>query len=385
MASEPKSIPYGRQWIDDDDIAAVTAALRGDWLTQGPTVQKFEQALAERCGAAYAVAVSNGTVALHLACLAAGLQEGDEVITSPITFLASATTVVAAGARPVFADIDRQDWTISPDQVGAALTTRTRAIIPVDFAGLPCDLEALRKIADEKDLLIIADACHSIGATYAGRPVGGTGLADMTCFSFHPVKTITTGEGGAVLTDDETLAERLRRLRHHGITKAPEALTRKDEGPWYYELHEPALNGRLTDIQCALGLSQLAKLDRFIARRQQLAQRYREELAHIQGVGFQAEPDSRTNAHHLFVMSLDPRHHDRDATLAALARRGINCQVHYYPLHLQPYFMQTFGTKQGDCPAAESYATGCMSLPIYPALEDADQQRVIERLDELLT
>lgn len=383
MSAACKVIPYGRQFIDDDDIEAVTAALRGDWLTQGPTVRRFEEELASACGAKHAVAVSNGTVALQLACLAADLKEGDEALTSPITFLASATAAVACGARPRFADIDPKDWTISPSAAAAAINERTKVIIPVDFAGLPCDLENLRALADASQLTIISDACHSIGATYHGHPVGGTGLAHMTCFSFHPVKTITTGEGGAVLTDDVALAEKLRLLRHHGMTKDPAALSRRDEGPWYYELHQPALNGRLTDFQCALGLSQLKKLERFVARRQMIARRYRDALDNIPGVSLQAEPEGRSNAHHLFVIHVDGRH-DRRALFEALAREGIHCQVHYHPVHLQPYFMQTFGTGVGDCPAAEAYAAGCLSLPIYPALEDDDQQRVIDRLQALL-
>ena len=304
-----------------------------------------------------------------------------DVESIPPKLLAETDIVVSAQGQSAF--VVTFDYTGEQSGHLALIADPAERIDDADRRNNRLDLELA--IATGVDIAVESIELEPVGATYAGRPIGGTGLADMTCFSFHPVKTITTGEGGAVLTDDRTLAERLRRLRHHGITKTPETLTRKNKGPWYYELHEPALNGRLTDIQCALGLSQIAKLDRFIARRRQLAQRYREELAHIPGVGFQAEPDSRTNAYHLFVLGLDPRYHDREATLAALAREGINCQVHYYPLHLQPYFMQAFGTKQGDCPAAESYAAGCISLPIYPALEDADQQRVIARLRELLT
>jgi len=378
-----KKIPYGRQCIEDDDIAAVLEALRGDWLTQGPAIERFERSLAERCGARHAVAVSNGTAALHLACLAAGVAPGDEGITSPITFLASATCLVYCGADARFADIDPDSWTIDPEQIREKITDRTKVLLPVDYGGLPCDLAGIREIADEHDLTVIQDACHSLGANYRGKPVGGTGFAELVCFSFHPVKTITTGEGGAVVTDDDLLARRLRRLRHHGIRRKPDELERAD-GPWYYELHEVGYNARITDIQCALGSSQLRKLDRFVSRRQQIAARYREAFAEEPSVVCQSTPEDRTNAHHLFAVRLDERTHDRRTVFEALSREGIGTQVHYVPVHLQPFFRERFGTSEGDCPRAEGFYRGALSLPMFPTLSDADVDRVIDTTRRVL-
>ncbi len=367
-------IPYGRQWLDDDDIASVVEVLRGDWLTQGPAVQRFEEALASRCGARHAVAVANGSVALHLACMAADLGPGDEGITSPITFLASASCMVHCGARPVFADIDPRTWLIDPRAVEALLSERTRVLIPVSFAGLPCDMEALRDLADRRGLFLIEDACHAIGGRYRDRPVGG-GLAHMTCLSFHPVKHVTTGEGGAILTDDDAVAERLRRLRHHGITR-DRTLLHHDDGPWYHEAIEIGINGRLSDIQCALGLSQLKKLDAFLARRRVIAERYRTELAHIDGLTLQHVPRDRCHAYHLFVVHLDPALYDRSAVFAALRRRGVAPQVHYIPVHRQPAMRAVAGV-QGPLPHAEHYYAGCLTLPMFPALTDGEQGRAI--------
>ncbi len=376
-------IPYGRQWIDDDDVTAVVEVLRGDWLTQGPAVERFERALAERCGARHAVAVSNGTAALHLACLAAGLSHDDEGITSPLTFLASASCLISCGARPRFADIDARTWTLDPAEVERRISPRTKALIPVDYGGLPCDLDRLRALADQHDLTVIHDACHSLGATYRQRPIGGTGLAEMTCFSFHPVKVVTTGEGGAVATDDDRLARRLRRLRHHGVSRSREAAERFG-GPWAYELRELGLNARITDLQCALGLSQLGKLDRFVARRRQIAARYREALAELPGLTVQGEPGDRSSAHHLFAVHLDPERYDRRAVFEALGQRGIRCQVHYVPVHLQPLLLQRYGTAEGDCPRAERFYRGALSLPLFPRLTDADVDRVIEATREVI-
>lgn len=372
-----KTIPYGRQCIDDDDIEAVVDVLRSDRLTQGPAVERFEAALAERCGARHAVAVSNGTAALHLACLAVGVAPGDEGVTSPLTFLASATCLVYCGAAPRFADIDPETWTIDPDCIAERLTERTKVLIPVDYAGLPCDLDRIRKIADQHGLMVIQDACHSLGASYREQPVGGTGLAELVCFSFHPVKTITSGEGGALLTDDDLLAKRLRRLRHHGIRREPDQLERFD-GPWYYELHDVGYNARITDLQCGLGLSQLRKLDRFIERRQEIASIYRAAFANEPGVACQAVPRDRTNAHHLFAIHLDPGLHDRREVFDSLGREGVGTQVHYVPVHLQPFFKKRFGTAAGDCPEAERFYRGALSLPMFPAMSEEDVKRVID-------
>lgn len=375
QVSDKPFIPYGRQWLDEDDIAAVVEVLRGDWLTQGPAVARFEEALAHYCGAKHAIAVSNGTVALHLACLAAGLGPGDEGITSPITFLASANCMIYCGARPVFADIKPDTWNIDPAEIEKKITDKTKIIIPVHLAGLPCDMEAIDAIAEKHGLLVIEDACHAIGGSYKGEKIGGSKTSAMKCLSFHPVKHMTTGEGGAIMTDDDELADRLRRLRHHGITK-DESMMGRNDGPWYYEAVDIGYNGRITDFQCALGVSQLKKLDRFVARRREIADRYREELAGIDGLSFQAVPDDREHAYHLFVVHLDPEKHDRLEVFNSLLADNIGPQIHYVPVNGQPAMVQAAG-KQGPFPHAENYYKGCISLPVFPALQPADQGRVI--------
>jgi UDP-4-amino-4,6-dideoxy-N-acetyl-beta-L-altrosamine transaminase len=372
-----KGIPYGRQWIDQEDISAVIEALQGDWLTQGPGVERFESALAEYCGARYAIAVSNGTVALHLACLAAGIGPGDAGITSPITFVASANCLLYVGARPVFADILDLTWNLSPTLTEKRLTEKTKVIIPVDLAGLPCDLDSFRTIADKNNLMIIEDACHALGATYEGNRTGGSGLADMTCLSFHPVKHITTGEGGAILTDDASLANRLRTLRHHGITTDPACMEQND-GPWYYEMLEVGYNGRITDFQCALGASQLKKQERFISRRREIAESYRKGLEHVEGISFQYEPPGRQNVYHLFVVHMEPSKYDRRKVFENMHAGGVCCQVHYVPIHLQPVYRRLLGHEEGDLPVAERYYRGCLSLPIYPKMTASEIQTVIE-------
>lgn len=370
-----RKIPYGRQSIDEDDVAAVTAVLRGDWLTQGPAVARFEQDLAAYCGARHAVAVANGTVALHLACVAAGVKEGDEGITSPITFLASANALLYCGARPVFADIDARTWNLDPVEVARRVTPRTRVLIPVHFAGLPCDLAALRRIADDHGLTVVEDACHALGARYRGARVG-SGPGHMACFSFHPVKHLTTGEGGAILTDDDELAGRLRELRHHGITKDPARMSRA-EGGWYYEAHELGYNARITDIQCALGISQLRKLDGFLARRAEIAARYHRELAGVPGLSFQHVPAGSQHAYHLVVAHFDPSRHDRRSLYDTLHANGVGVQVHYVPVHRQPIIEQRAGV-QGPLPNADHYYAGCLSLPVFPGLTESDQAYVID-------
>ncbi len=376
--NERRIIPYGKQLIEDDDIQAVVEALRGDWLTQGPGVQRFEEALAQYCGAKHAVAVANGTIALHLACLAAGVGPGDEGVTTPITFLASANCLLYVGAKPVFADIDPATWNIDPAEIEKKITEKTKVLIPVHFGGLPCDMKEIREIADRHGLTIIEDACHAIGGEYKGKRVGGTGTAEMTCLSFHPVKHMTTGEGGAVLTDDEALAEKLKRLRHHGVTRDPQLMS-KNDGPWYHEAVEVGYNGRITDIQCALGLSQLGKLDRFLARRREIAKRYHEEFAGIEGLSMQPISKDRLNAYHLFVVHFDPDRYDRLAIFEHLRKEGIAPQVHYIPVHKQPAMRQAAG-EAGELPNAERYYQGCLSLPMFPSLSDVEQGRVISSL-----
>jgi UDP-4-amino-4,6-dideoxy-N-acetyl-beta-L-altrosamine transaminase len=390
-------ILYGRQWIDEEDINAVIDVLKGDWITQGPKIDEFEKALANYCGAKYAVAVNSGTAALHLACLAAGIKEGDEVITTPITFVASANCVVYCGGIPVFADINKDTYNIDPSEIRKKITSKTKAVIPVDFAGLPCDMEAIRKIADEHDLIIIEDACHALGAEWKdsnGRwhKTGSCSYSDMTVFSFHPVKHITTGEGGAVLTNNAELYEKLLSLREHGIIRNPEKFINKDlafslnpeslilnPNSWYYEIHELGFNYRITDIQCALGLSQLKKLDMFLAKRRSIASAYSQAFKDIELVTTPAEPEDKKPAYHIYVLQIDFERlgKTRADVMNKLRASGIGTQVHYIPIHLQPYYRNNFGYRKGDYPAAEEYYDKALSIPIYPKMNDAEIKRVI--------
>src|SRR3989475_2950571 len=329
-------LPYAHQTIEPDDLAAVIQALASDWITQGPTIARLERALAERGGVKPAVAVANGTAALHAACWAAGLGPGDEAITTPLTFAATANAVVYQGARPVFVDIDRTTLNLDPDAVKRVATERTRAILPVDFAGLPCEYDRLLPLAREHGWLVIADAAHSFGGACDGRPVGA--LADMTTLSFHPAKLITTGEGGAVLTDRDDLAERLRTMRHHGIRYADPAR------PWRYEIPEPGNNYRLTDFQSALGLSQLAKLDRFWERRDRLARRYRERLQDSAFLELPALPEGRRHGWHLFVvmLRLDRPAADPGTIVPALRAQNIGAPGHYPLCYPPPLYHRRF-------------------------------------------
>ncbi|MDJ0765390.1 MAG: UDP-4-amino-4,6-dideoxy-N-acetyl-beta-L-altrosamine transaminase [Myxococcota bacterium] len=371
-------IPYGKQYLDETDIEAVVGVLKGNWLTQGPMVEAFETALAHYCGAKFAIAVSNGTVALHLACLAAGVGSGDEGITSPITFIASANCLVYAGAKPVFADIQSNTWNISPNEIEKQITSKTKVIIPVHFAGLPCDMTAIRNIADRHQLIVIEDACHALGARIGSQRIGGTDTADLVCFSFHPVKHITTGEGGAILTDNEEYANKIRMLRHHGITKDPAVLTRID-GPWYYEAHITGYNARLSDIQCAIGCSQLKKIDTFLLRRKEIAERYLRELKNMPGLSFQSVQPVFDHAYHLFVAHFDPARYDRLGMFEYLKKNGIAPQIHYVPAHHQPV-MKKYAGKQGSLPNADHYYEGCISLPMFPSLTTDQQSKVIDTI-----
>jgi perosamine synthetase len=370
-------LPYAHQTIEPDDLAAVNAALTADWITQGPLVARFERALAERAGVKHAIAVANGTAALHAACWAAGLGPGDEVITTPLTFAATANAVVYQGAQPVFADIDGSTLNVALDAVKRVATARTRALLPVDFAGLPCEYDRLLPLAREHGWIVIADAAHSFGGASDGRPVGA--LADMTTLSFHPVKLITTGEGGAVLTDRDDLAERLRAMRHHGIRYAEPAR------PWRYEIPEPGNNYRLTDFQSALGLSQLGKLDRFWERRDRLARRYRERLAGSQFVELPALPGGQRHGWHLFVvmLRLERLSADRDAIVEALRAENIGATVHYPLVYRHPFYRDWLGGTAGLCPTAELVEERLLTLPLFPSMSDADQDDVLRALDKI--
>lgn len=370
-------LPYARQTIEAEDIAAVSRALAGDWITQGPTVARFEAALAAAAGVRHAVAVASGTAALHAACWAAGLGPDDEVITTPLTFAATANAIVYQGARPVFADIDGPTLTLEPAAVKRLATPRTRAVLAVDFAGLPCDWDALRTLAREHGWLLIADAAHSLGGALGAGPVGT--LADLTTFSFHPAKLITAGEGGAAVTDRADLAERLRIMRHHGIRYEDPAR------PWRYQIEVPGYNYRLTDFQCALGLSQLARLERFWGARDGLARRYRERLATSPFLALPALPAGRRHGWHLFVvlLRLDRLTTDRDTVLRALRAENIGATLHYPLVHLHPFYRRRFGYGPGLCPIAEDAERRLVTLPLFPSMSEADQDDVLRALDKV--
>jgi perosamine synthetase len=382
-------LPYARQWLDAEDIRAVVEVLQSDWLTQGPVVGAFERALADRCGARYAVAVSSGTAALHLACLAAGVGNGDIGLTSPITFVASANCIAYCGGTPAFVDVDPRTITLDPSDMEAfCRRQKPKVVIPVDFAGQPADLPTIHKIAREYGALVIEDAAHSLGATYDYRgKVFRTGCcahADMATLSFHPVKQITTGEGGAILTNDADLYQRLVDLRAHGITKDPTRLTRED-GPWYYEQQELGFNYRITDLQCALGLSQLRKLAQFVERRRELVQRYRNLLADREdSVTLLTEIPGRRSSYHLLVAKLNDGPERRRAAFQRLRAAGIYAQVHYIPVHTQPWYRKRFGYRWGDFPHAEGYYASCLSLPLFPKMSDSDVDRTVAALRDAL-
>jgi UDP-4-amino-4,6-dideoxy-N-acetyl-beta-L-altrosamine transaminase len=384
------TLPYGRQWLDGEDLHAVVEVLRGDWLTQGPTVAAFERALAECCGARYAVAVSSCTAALHLACLAAGVGPGDVGITSPITFVASANCVAYCGGTPCFADIDPRTVTLDPVVLEEVCARRPpKVILPVDFSGQPADLPAIERIARRYGAVVIEDAAHALGATYEHEGncyrAGACAHADMAVLSFHPVKHITTGEGGAILTNSPELYERLQRLRTHGITRDPELLTRND-GPWYYEQHDLGYNYRITDFQCALGLNQLRKLPRFVERRRQLVDLYREKLADLSDeLSLLLESPGRCSSYHLLVAQIRGGAARRRKVFEALQARGIRPQVHYIPVHLQPWYRECCGFREGQYPHAEAYYAGCISLPLFPAMTDEDLHRVVAELRAALS
>lgn len=371
-------VPYGRQSICEDDIAAVVEVLKSDWLTQGPTVINFEKAVAEYCGAKFAVAVSNGTAALHLAALAAGFGPGDEVITSPITFVASANCIVYAGAKPVFADIDAQTYCVDPAEIEKRLTPIVKGVIPVHFSGQPCNMEAISKIAKDNALIVIEDGAHAIGASYEENgeqyKIGSCAHSDMTIFSFHPVKHITTGEGGMITTNNEELYQILLLLRTHGITKDPERLTRVD-GPWYYEQQSLGFNYRITDFQCALGLSQLGKLDAFVSRRREIVQVYNSAFGVCEKLIIPFEESRANSSWHLYMLQVKSL--DRLVFFNALREKGLGVNVHYIPVHLQPYFSETYGYCAGDFPKAEEYYSRAITLPLFPTMTDEEVQYVV--------
>lgn len=368
-------LPYGRQCVDEEDIQAMVAVLRSDWLTTGPKIREFEEAFAARVGAQHAVAVCNGTAALHAAVHVLGIGPGDEVIVPAMTFAATANCVVYQGGTPVFADVDNGTLLIDPAQVEKKVTPRTKAIIAVDYAGQPCDYDRLRAIADHHGIKLVDDACHALGGTYKGRPAGV--LADLNTFSLHPVKHITTGEGGIITTNDATLAQRMKVFRNHGITS--DHRQREAAGGWFYEMVDLGYNYRLTDFQCALGLSQLRKLQMWIERRQNIARRYDAAFADLQAVRPLTAGPNVSHAYHLYVimLDLDKLRVKRDTVFAALRAEGIGINVHYIPVHLHPFYQKRFGTQSGFCPVAEAAYERIVSLPIFPGMTDGDAEDVI--------
>lgn len=375
-------IPYGRQIIDDDDVAAVMAVLQGEWLTTGPAVKEFEAGFADYVGAEHAVAVANGTAALHLAMLAAGIGPGMEVIVPALTFVASANAARYVGADVRFADIDPETFLIDPASVAELVTPRTRAIVPVDYGGMPCDYDALEALADEHDLIIIEDACHAPGALYRGRKIGN--IADLTAFSFHPVKHLTTGEGGMVTTNSAEYAERLTAFRGHGIYNDFRA--REAAGTWEFDQVDLGFNYRISDINCALGLSQLAKLPEWVEQRRHLAEQYKKALGPLSNkIATQEAPEGSLSSWHLFpIRFLGPDAEEiRRRAFESLRAEGIGVNVHYRPVYLNTYY-RDLGYEEGLCPNAESVYSGLLSLPMWPGLETEGMARVVNALKRVI-
>jgi len=375
-------LPYAKQWIDEADIAAVTNILKGDYLTTGPTVPLFEQEIAEYVGAKYAVAFSSGTAALHAACIAAGITDGDEVITTPLTFAATANSILYAGGTPVFADIDPNTYNISPQSVEKLITPKTKAIIPVDYTGQPAAYDEILKIARKHQLIVIDDAAHALGATFQEKSIGS--IAHMTMFSFHPVKHITTGEGGMITTNDQSLYEKLVLFRSHGITRDVEKLHVKDEVA-YYEMQTLGYNYRMTDIQAALGISQIQKLPAFLVNRKELVQRYNEAFSKFGELITPFQLANCQSSWHLYVLRFDTNQLQttRKEIFQALQRENIGVNIHYIPVYLHPYYEQ-LGYPKGLCPHAEKVYEEIITLPLFPKMTKQDQQDVIAAVSKVV-
>ncbi|MCD4832090.1 MAG: UDP-4-amino-4,6-dideoxy-N-acetyl-beta-L-altrosamine transaminase [Anaerohalosphaeraceae bacterium] len=381
-----KFLPYSRQFIDDDDIAAVVDVLKSDFLTQGPAVAAFEKALADYCGAEYAVAFSSGTAALHGAYFAAGLGSSDELITSPMTFLSTSNAALFLGARPVFVDVESDTGNIKADLIEKAITDKTKIVVPIHFSGHPVDMEAISKTAKEHNLVLIEDACHALGAEYKGKKIGNCEFSDMAVFSFHPVKAIACGEGGAVLTNNKDYYEKMMMFRQHGVTKDPKRLVNKtqDCGEWYYEMQCLGYNYRLTDMQAALGTSQLAKLDGFINRRREIVEIYARAFAGNDYFDVLSERDYAKSAWHLYPVRLKDKYVSRRVEIfEKLRKSGFWVQVHYLPVHLQPYY-QELGYGSDICPAATDYYQRIISIPLFPTMVDEDAEYVAETIFQIL-
>jgi len=384
-------IPYGRQTISEADIQAVVEVLRSGFLTQGPTIPAFENAVANYCGTQYAFAVNSATSALHIACLALGVGKGDSVWTSPITFVASANCALYCGADVDFVDIDPRTYNLSTEKLGEKLSLAEqtgklpKVVIPVHLCGQPCDMAGIYALSQRYGFKIIEDASHAIGGKYQNQAIGNCRYSDITVFSFHPVKIITTGEGGMALTNNAELAERLGRLRSHGITRDPAQMTHAPDGPWYYQQLELGFNYRMTDLQAALGLSQMQRLDEFVSKRHALSQRYDALLADLPIITPWQHPDSYSGLHlYVIRLKLDEINASHRAVFDALRAAGIGANIHYIPVYRQPYYEQ-MGFKEGYCIEAEQYYAEAISLPMYPALTEAQQDYVVAKLQEALT
>lgn len=372
-------LPYGRQSLTDADIAAVVDVLRSDWLTTGPTIDEFERVFASMVGARHGISFSSGTAALHAAVFAAGVTPGDEAITTPLTFCATANAVLYLGGLPVFADVQPDTLTLDPDQVARLVTARTKAILPVDYAGHPAALDHLLAIADRHGLVVIEDAAHALGATLQGRPVGA--ISHMTVFSLHPVKHVTTGEGGMVTTNDDDLARRLRLFRGHGIES--NARTRQAEGTWFYEMTALGYNYRLSDIACALGLSQLSRLADNLSRRRAIAARYADAFAGVRGLALPVTQRGVSPAWHLYPVRVASSI-DRGDVFRALRAEGLGVNVHYIPVHLHPYYRERFGYRGGEFPVAEGAYAQLISLPMFHGMTDQDVEDVCSAVNKVM-
>lgn len=377
-------IYYGKQWIDENDICAVDEVLRSDYVTCGPKTQELERSLEQYTGARHAVAVSNGTAALHCACMAAGIGVGDEVITTPLTFAASANCALYCGAKPVFADVEEDTYNIDPKSIEDKITDKTKAVVAVDFTGQAVKHREIREICDRHHLIFIEDAAHAIATTYSGVQVGN--LADITTFSFHPVKTITGGEGGAVLTNSDELYQKIQLVHTHGITHDPVLMEEPvHEGPWYYEQIMLGYNYRITDIQAALIVSQMKKLDQFKARRKKIVKMYDEAFAQIPEIIVQKEIAESDTCRHLYIIRLDTEKLSctRREFFDAMSAENVQCQIHYVPVYWFPYY-QKLGYKKGLCPVAEEVYKGIMSIPLYPKMTDQDVSDVIHAVTKVV-
>lgn len=375
-------LSYGKQTVDESDIQAVVDVLKGDYLTTGPFVKEFEDKVANYVGAKYAVAVSNGTAALHMACFAAGIKEGDEVIVSPMTFAASANAVLYCGGTPVFADIDPVTYNIDPDRIEEKITDRTKAIIPVDFSGQSVDMDKIKEIADKHGLIIIEDAAHALGSEYNGRKVGSQ--ADMVEFSFHPVKPITTAEGGIVTTNSEDLFKKMMIFRTHGITRDQEILN-ENHGPWYYEQQHLGYNYRLTDVQSALGTSQMYKIDDFITRRREIVKLYNDAFKDLKEIVTPFEAEFSNSGWHIYVIKVKPDllTVTRKEIFEALLAENIGVNVHYLPVYLHPYY-RDLGYSKGICPNAEELYENMITLPLFPSMSNEDVNDVVVAVKKVI-